>query len=198
MTWIKISPCKWLAVSGPKRDREVAFDISKLHNLNDDVIRLIFEFANGWYTRPIPIGIDVMVRFDTEPRGNRQVVIDEDGVNRYWPRLTGRRRLLPMNTHELRRQDVLIDALPDDDFKVSAEMGRHKAAQLIKDAIQADALRLVEGKTRPWTRKHWDPDVFNAEYNVLQRKKEKQDRREVRRLFRQQHNMTLGRSRRAH
>ena len=148
-TWIKISPCKWLAVSGPKRDREITFDISKLHNLNNDVIGAIAEFAHGWYTRPIPIGIDVMVMFDTEPRGNRQVVIDENGVNRYWPRLTGRRRLYSRQTDQ-GSQDVLIHTLPEG-LEVSAEIGRHKNAQLIKDAMQADATRFIDGQNNVGT-----------------------------------------------
>ena len=142
MTWIKISPCKWLAVSGPKRDREITFDISKLHNLNNDVIGLIVEFAHGWYTRPIPIGIDVMVRFDTEPRGNRQVVIDENGINRYWPRRELYSRQKDVRDR-IRSKDVVIHTLAAG-LEVNAEMGRHKVAQLIKDAMQAEATRFIK------------------------------------------------------
>ena len=50
MTWIKVSPCKWLAVSGPKRD--YPFDSAKLCNLNDGVLQIINGFLDGWEPTP--------------------------------------------------------------------------------------------------------------------------------------------------
>ena len=80
----------------------------------------------------------------------------------------------------MRRLPLLV-LLPDG-LEVSAEMGRHKVAQLLKDAIVEDATGFVEGELRSWTNQFWDPDIFNDIVGVLQRNKSRQDRRELQQM----------------
>ena len=107
-----------------------------------------------------------------------------------WPRFIGRGKMkrpyTKKTSDKLRSRDVVIHTLGED-MVVSAEMGRHKVAQLIKDAILEDATRFVEVNPRTWrrsTKEFWSPEIFNDLVGVLLRNKERQNRREFMQMFR--------------
>ena len=130
--------------------------------------------------------LDVFSIFDTQSHAAIDVAIDiyldDDRVEyRRWPR----RRLKRKHVRDkIRSKDVVIHTLPEG-LEVSAGIG-----QLIKDAMQAEATRFIEGERRTWTRTFWDPDIFNYLVGVMQRNNARETYRELRRMFRQQDNMT--------
>ena len=156
--------------------------LCKQQPLPDEIENKIKVFS--WKEADIPDITDLQ-QFDTVPINGERVFIDN------WPKwgwTAWPRQFLPKKVRERKRNDtlrsknVVIHTLPDG-LEVSAEMGRHKVAQLLKDAIVEDATGFVEGELRSWTNQFWDPDIFNDIVGVLQRNRERQDRRELRRMF---------------
>ena len=152
--------------------------LCKQQNFAEEIERIIRLFS--WKHARNP-AIDQLQRFNTMPMEiGERIFIDN------WPRWGWtqwpKRFVRSKARCNLRSKDVVIHTLPEG-LEVSAEMGRHPAAQLIKAAMQAEATRFLEGDPRTWTRKLWDPDIFNHLVGVLQRK-EKENRLELWQMLR--------------
>ena len=183
--------------------------LCKQQHLPEEIESKIALFA--WKHAKVPNmpALQVLLNPEKPPlfweHGYKRVCIEtlRSGPKIIWPRFIGGRTRRPYSkktSDKLRSKDVVIDALTDG-LEVSAEIGRHKVAQLLKDAIVEDATRFVEGEPRTWRNQFWSPDIFNDIVGVLQRKKERQDRRELRRMSelsgtREMHALWLARQRR--
>lgn len=157
MTWIKVAPKKWLAVSGPKR-REFTFDPSKVCKLRYDVLSIVNQFLD-WAPTPSASCIKELER-QHEHEDKDSYCLTQGGCI-VWP--TG-----PNNEDD---PTFYIDVLNYLDIAWSRprlrtmDFGVHPIAQVIEDKWHAEAAYLrrsgffSEGEFE-WDRVPWATSLW--------------------------------------
>ena len=150
MTWIKVSPNKWIAVSGPKRDKEFTFDPSKVCNLRYDVLSIINEFLD-WAPTPSAMCIKNLKRDDYNIDDDSEDESDDKKVSKAYRWVQGGWIVWPCgpNMSEFDFNiDVLnyLDALWSRPRLRTMDFGEHPVAELIEKKWLDDATYLMINK----------------------------------------------------